>query len=103
MAYLNVDLNKLNSTSRTVDSYILSMKNQMNAANSEVALLSNEWRGRDAMQFKAMWDSASGDDSTYTRMLRALESYSNYLKTAEKEYKNAQARAINRANALPRY
>ncbi len=103
MATIRVDQSRLKRSSNTVSQYLSSMKSNMRTAQQEISRLSTEWQGKDATQFAAQWDQITSGNSSYNRALKALESYANYLKMAEKEYKNAQSRAINRANALPRY
>lgn len=103
MAYIKVDRSKLQSTATAVDNYVRLMKNKMKNAQNEVTTLSSAWQGTDFAQFKTQFDKVDNNDSTHAQMLKALESYAKYLRYAEGKYKNAQIKAVNRANSLPRY
>lgn len=102
MAYIKVDHSKFESTAVAVDNYVTLMKNRMNSAQGEVTTLSSSWQGADYAQFKAEFNRVDNSDSTHTQMLKSLESYSKYLRYAATKYKDAQTRAVNRANGLPK-
>ena len=103
MAYIKVDHSKFGSAASAVDSYVSLMKSKMGSADNEVNLLSASWQGSDYTQFKTEWDKVTNKESTYSEMIKSLESYSKFLKYAESKYKDAQSKAVNRANNLPRY
>lgn len=103
MAYIRVDHSKFEAAASAIDTYVASMKNKMRSAGSEVTTLSANWQGSDFTQFKAQWDKVTNNDSTYYQMIKSLESYAKYLRYAAQKYKEAQSKAVNRANSLPRY
>lgn len=103
MAYIKVDHSKFESTASAVDNYVTLMKNKMRSAQGEVASLSSSWQGSDFTQFRTEFDKVDNDDSAHAQMVKALESYARYLRYAANKYKEAQAKAINRANGLPKY
>ena len=103
MAYIKVNHSKFESTANAVDKYVTLMKNKMRNAQNEVATLSSTWQGTDYTQFKAAFDRVDNGDSTHVQMLKALESYSKYLRFAAEKYKKAQTDAVNRANNLPKW
>lgn len=103
MAYIKVDHSKFANAANEVDSFVTTMKNKMRSANGEINTLSSTWQGSDFTQFKAEWDKVDNENSTHTQMVKALESYAKFLRYAASKYKDAQARAVNRANSLPRY
>lgn len=103
MAYIKVDHSKFTDAANAVDTYIRTMKSKMDSATSEVNTLQSNWQGSDYNQFKIQWTRVTNKDSTYSQMLKSLESYSNFLKFASNKYKDAQAKAVNRANNLPRW
>lgn len=102
MAYISVDYSKLESAASAVDDYVDLMKGKMKSAQNEVNNLSVSWQGGDATQFKTEFDKVDNEDSTHAGMVKSLEAYSKYLRYAASKYKEAQARAVNRANSLPR-
>ena len=103
MAYIKVDHSKFEGAASAVDSYVTLMKNKMRSAQREVEILSSSWQGSDFIQFRKEFDKVDNNNSTHTQMVKAMESYAKYLRFAANKYKEAQARAINRANSLPRW
>ena len=103
MAYIKVDHSKFDSAASAVEEYIDFMEGRMNSVQEEITTLSSSWQGTDFIQFKTEYDKVDNDDSTYVQMKKSLESYAKYLRYAANKYKDAQARAVNRANNLPRY
>lgn len=103
MAYIKVDHSKFSGTASAVDSYVTQLRNKMSSAESEVNNMSSIWQGSDFTQFKSQWNKVTNGESTYSEMIKALESYSKFLKYAAEKYKDAQTKAVNRANSLPRW
>ena len=103
MAYIKVDHSKFESAASAIDNYVALMKNKMRSAQGEISVLSSSWQGSDFTQFKTEFDKVDNADSTHAQMLKAMESYAKYLRYAANKYKNAQSRAVNRANNLPRW
>lgn len=101
MAYIKVEHSKFEVAASAVDSYVSTLKNKMQSTQSEVTALSSTWQGSDFTQFKTEFDKVDNEDSTHTQMVIALESYAKYLRFAANKYRDAQARAVNRANSLP--
>ena len=101
MAYIKVEHSKFEVAASAVDSYVSTLKNKMQSTQSEVTALSSTWQGSDFTQFKTEFDKVDNEDSTHTQMVMALESYAKYLRFAANKYRDAQARAVNRANSLP--
>ena len=102
MAYIAVNRDKLTETAKAVENYSVTLKRKMQEAGNDVKALSASWEGKDFRQFTQQWEKATGGDSVYTKMVKALDSYAKYLRYAEAQYKDAQIKAINRANGLPR-
>lgn len=103
MAYIKVDHSKFEPTAASIDSYVSLMKSKMSSADSEISALGADWQGTDYNSFKTQWETVTNEDSTYRKMVSALESYAGYLRTSAKKYKEAQTNAYNRANNLPRW
>ena len=101
--YIKVDHSKFEAAASEIETYVSSMKNKMRSANGEINTLSANWIGSDFTQFKVQWDKVTNNDSTYYQMIKALESYAKYLRFAAQKYKEAQSKAVNRANGLPKY
>lgn len=103
MAYIKVDHSKFSGAACAVDTYVTQLRNKMNSAEGEVNNMSSIWQGSDYTQFKSQWNKVTNGESTYSEMVKSLESYSKFLKYAAEKYKDAQTKAVNRANSLPRW
>lgn len=102
MARIVVDYSRLEAAASAVDAYVETMKRKMAESESAVEGLAASWHGDDAAQFMAKWGTVSGGGSTYSNMVKSLESYAKFLRYAAAQYKNAQRRAVERASGLPR-
>lgn len=103
MAYIRVDHSRLEATASAVDTYVTFLNNKMKSAKNEVDALAVSWHGEDYRQFNLQFDQIDNSGSAHYQMVHSLESYSEYLRYAASAYKDTQARAINRANGLPRW
>lgn len=103
MAYIKVDHSKFESAASAVDRYVNLMKNKMRSVQGEVNTLSLSWQGSDFTYFKKEFNKVDNEDSTHSQMVKSMESYAKYLRFASSKYKDAQVRAVNRANNLPRW
>lgn len=103
MAYIKVDHSKFESTAFAIDKYVKILKDNMKKSQSELAYLSVNWQGKDFIQFKNHFEKVDNNDSVHTQMVKSLESYSKFLRYAAEKYKDAQTKAVNRANNLPRW
>lgn len=103
MAFLKVDHSRFEEAASAIDSYVSLLKGKMRSADQEVGVLSANWQGGDFTQFKTQWDMVTNEGSAYSQMVKTLESYAEFLRFAAKQYKEAQIRAVNRANQLPRW
>lgn len=100
MAYIKVDHSKFSGAASAVDTYVTQLRNKMSKAEGEVNNLSGIWQGADYTQFKFQWDTVTDGESTYSEMVKSLEAYSKFLKYAAEKYKEAQSKAVNRADSL---
>lgn len=103
MAYIKVDHSKFEAAASEIEKYVSLMKKKMASAQGEINTLSSGWQGSDFSQFKTQWDKVTNKDSTYNQMLTSLEAYAKFLRSAASLYKDAQSKAVNRANSLPRW
>lgn len=103
MAYIKVDHSKFEAAATAIDNYVRLMRSKMQSAQKEVDNLGSKWQGADYIQFKSQWQKDVGNGSVNEEMLKAMESYAKYLRYAANKYKEAQSKAVNRANGLPRW
>lgn len=100
MAYIKVDYYALFEAADRISEYISKYKNSMNKMNSAVVFLSQSWREADFEQLQLKWNEIGSPDSTSGKMLQSIQSYSDSIREAANKYKEAQIRAIDRANIL---
>lgn len=98
--YIKVDHSKFNSAATEIDIYISKHKKNMNYADQEVTNLSSAWQGKDSKEFQSQWDQLTDNDSTSKQMIKSLENYAKFLRYASSQYKEAQSKAVNKANNL---
>ena len=101
MSYIRVDHSKFETAAVSIDNYVEDMKRNMSSAENEVSTLSASWQGQDFNQFNNQWSKLTDSSSVHTQMVKSMESYAKFLRYAAKQYKDAQANAVNRANSLP--
>ena len=100
--YIKTDTGRLKSTADAIEKYVSDTRSHMDKATTRVNvnLLAN-WNGTDYAEFQNKWSGLNEDGSANTQMLKALESYANYLRYAAQVYEAAQQSAADRANKLP--
>ena len=103
MAYINVDHSKFEQAAKAIDTYVREARIKMRSSSNVVHDLAATWQGKDASEFQNQWNRLDDSDSTFSKMIKDLESYAKFLRYAAKKYKDAQSNAVNRANGLPRW
>jgi WXG100 family type VII secretion target len=98
--YIKVNHREFESAADAIDTYVKNHNKNMDAARQEVKTLSATWQGKDSTQFQQQWDQVTEADSTSRNMTKALENYADFLRYAAGQYKDAQSKAVNRANSL---
>lgn len=100
MAYIKVDRIQLHQTADHIDAYIRKTEKHMQSVDSAVVSLGAAWQGKDYAQIYKEWNEINGKGSTTEKMLSTLKNYANAIRESENKYKDAQARAMNRAAIL---
>lgn len=100
MAYIKVNHQQLLTAANEIDTYIVQLDKHMATIDSTVLSLGSEWKGEDYQQVKKEWNEINSAGSTTDKTKNTLKSYAGSIREAAKMYKEVQARAINRANAL---
>ncbi len=100
MAYIRVNHQLMLAAADQIDNYIAQLDKDMATIDSAILFLGSEWKGEDYQQVKTEWNEINSAGSTTDKMKTTLRSYAGSIREASKLYKEAQARAINRANAL---
>ena len=100
MAYINFNHKKMIDTAEEIEECVVRLEQNMENIDSAVVALGSEWKGIDYNQVKAEWDEINAEYSTTDKMKTNLKNYATSIRGASKLYKEAQVRAVNRANAL---
>lgn len=100
MAYIKVNHQKLLSSADQIDNYIAAMDKHMRSMDTAIISMEADWKGEDYLQLKKEWNEINSIGSTADKMKTTLKSYAGTLRESAKLYKDAQTRAINRANNL---
>ena len=100
MAYIKVDHAKLSEAAGQIENYISKHNSSMKKMGGTVSSLSTTWKGEDHTQVQKEWVEIDSADSTSAKMVKSIQGYADSLREAATKYKDAQARAINRANQL---
>lgn len=100
MAYIKVNHQKMLIAANEIDNYLTQLDKNMASIDTAVISLEKDWNGEDYQQVKTEWNEINSSGSTTDKMKKSLKSYADSIREASKLYKEAQARAINRANAL---
>lgn len=98
--YINVDRSQFERAAQAVDRYVSSSNKQMFAAKEQVDSLKGGWKGLDEEAFDQKWQSVTSKDSTHTKMMNSLTTYSKVLRYAAEQYKEAQAKAYDQSRSL---
>ena len=100
MAYIKVDHARLIKSADKISGYISQHRKSMYSMNSSVDTLSAVWQGDDYDQVRKEWSEIKDENSTSENMVRTVQSFEDSVRSAASKYRDAQARAINRANQL---
>ena len=100
MAYIKVDHGRLERAAAAADECVGTVRSRMNSIDSGITYLGSSWSGKDYDSVRSEWREMSSDSSTTGNMLRAIDGYADSIRAASRKYREAQRRAINRANTL---
>lgn len=100
MAYIKVNHQKMLEAANQIDNYLTRLDKNMASINSAMLSMGSEWKGEDYQQVKKEWNEINSSGATTDKMRTSLKSYAGSIREASKLYKEAQTRAINRANSL---
>ena len=102
MAKIQVDHSRLNAVADTVETDAKGIKSQMAKAQLSVMQMAIGWQGKDASKFLKKWETNYEANAAYKLTIDQMEAYARYLRYVAKQYKDAQTKALNSANKLPR-
>ncbi len=101
--YIRVDHSQLDRAADTIEEKIRSHDSHMGQIATEVDNLEGSFSGDDYIAYKNQWITAIGEGSTYQNIKKAAQNYADFLRYASKEYKTAQANAVNMAERIPKW
>ena len=103
MAYIKVNHSQMETAASAIDGYVSNHKAKMRMIDSEMSNLISYWSGEDYQSVKTQWEEMKSKDSTSEKMVKAMENHAKFLRYAAGKYKEAQSRAVNRADNLPKW
>lgn len=99
--YIEINHSKLGNSALAINEYLDYIVKYMNLSTDKVnQLTSKNWLHDDALEFRNRWLKHNDSTSVTSKMKASLRNYSNSLKYAENQYRNAQSKAINKANMI---
>jgi len=102
MAIIEVNHKTLREIASEITIYCSTQDKEMKAADVEIqSMLSSEWTGSDAREFRMKWVAVDSSKSQTVTLRESLKSLGESLTACANEYENAQAAAYNKANSLP--
>lgn len=101
---IKIDLDQLDATTKRIDDYVKFLKAEMKKADNMIEQdLNVAWSGADYKQYNMEWKKINQKDSDFSKMVKSLEKYADFLRVTAREYRSAQSNALNRANSLPKW
>ena len=101
--YIKTDCKKMVKTAENIEAQIAEIKKLMSNSTTAVLEMRSGFQGADYDAFYAKWDSLWTEDSTYSTLVKRLESYAEFLRYAAEQYDYVQEQAILRSNRIPKY
>ena len=101
--YIKTECEKMVKTAENIEAQIAEIKKLMTNSSTAVLEMRSGFRGADYDAFYAKWDSLWTEDSTYSTLVKRLESYAKFLRYAAEQYEYVQEQAQLRSNRIPKY
>lgn len=99
--WIEVNHQVLKSVADAASTYCAAQKQEMISADQEIrSLLGSGWTGPDAQAFGMQWEGVDASDSAATLFYNAVKNYGEALQACAELYRDAQAKAYNRAQLL---
>ena len=99
--WIEVNHQVLKNVADAASTYCSTQKREMSSADQEIkSMLGSGWTGSDAQAFGGKWEGVDASDSTTTQFYNAMKSYGEALQACAELYRDAQAKAYNRAQLL---
>ena len=99
--WIEVNHQVLKNVANAASTYCAVQKREMSSADADIkSMLSSGWTGADARAFGGQWEGVDASDSTATKFYNAVKNYGEALEACAQLYRDAQAKAYNRAQLL---
>ena len=102
MSYIKVNYQKLVIAAEKIKDYVLKFERNMKYIEDSVFELNENWKGQDYDAFKIYWKEIYSAKTPSDMTKISMEKYAEALRESAEQYREAQIRAINRANTLCR-
>ncbi|MBQ6040262.1 MAG: hypothetical protein K5705_01345 [Oscillospiraceae bacterium] len=100
MAVIEINYAELERAADAAAEYRRQLERLMNSSNQEMQQIGHIWTGPDSAETLRIWNTEMQEGSRYKKMVKALESYEQYIRCMERTYQAAQAAAVERARWL---
>lgn len=100
MAVIEINYAELENAANAAQEYRKQLERLMHSSNQEMMQIGHIWTGPDSAEMQRIWSAEMQEGSRYKKMVKALESYEQYIRCMERVYQAAQANAIERARWL---
>lgn len=99
--YIKVNHNDLVDAANVIDKYITKLNSNMKKADDWVdSLTSTSWKHADANEFKIKWEKSRDSSAVTGQLKKSLKNYSESLRFASDQYKEAQSASLEEARWL---
>jgi uncharacterized protein YukE len=99
-SFIDVDYTEFEKAASAVEEYLIKQKQKMADGNQTIITLGTSWQGDDYNQLESKWNEMDDSSSTAGSLQKSLNNYAEMLRYVADQYKNAQKKAIDRANSL---
>ena len=104
MVTIEVKHDELNKTAEAITTYLTKQNNEMRNIDAEIKLmLAGDWTGQDSKAFLEKWSGVNADNSEAGKLRTSLKNFADALTACAVLYKEAQEKAYNDANWLPKW
>ena len=100
--YIKTECEKMVKTAENIEAQIAEIKKLMTDSTTAVLEMGSGFRGADYDAFYSKWGSLIAEDSTYSTLIKRLESYAKFLRYAAEQYEYVQEQAQYRVNRIPK-
>jgi uncharacterized protein YukE len=103
MAYIKVDHSRMLAVANSLDGYVNKYNSLLLQAAQSTDGIGGAWQGTDYAEFRNKINTLTNSDSSLKKTAKSYQAFSDQLRDSAARYRDAQSRAVNRANNIPIY